>query len=272
MPRLAVLGQPIAHSLSPAIHTAALEALGLAGEWSYEAIEVSPDGLEEHVRTMAAEGFAGANVTIPHKLVALRLADRASAAALAIGAANTLTFERDRILADNTDAQGVLDSLPLDPAGERALVLGAGGAARAAVWALVQAGAEVSIWNRTAAGAERLASEFEAVVATGDERLATSDYRLIVNATAVGMGGGSADDLDALRLDPASLYGEQVVVDLAYGDDETQLIAAAKAAGATAVDGREVLVLQAAASLRIWTGMDPPVEPMRRAAQERLRL
>ena len=116
--RLAVLGQPISHSRSPAMHNAALAELGLAGEWSYEAIEVAPADFPRLVRQMAAEGFVGANVTVPHKVAALELADEASEAARAIGAANTLSFAGGRIAAENTDASGFLDSLPAPPAGE----------------------------------------------------------------------------------------------------------------------------------------------------------
>ena len=137
--RLAVLGQPISHSRSPAMHTAALAELGLADEWSYEAIEVAPEDFDERVRAMPGEGFVGANVTVPHKLAALAIADEASEAARAIGAANTLTFADGRIAAENTDATGLLDALPESPSGARALVLGAGGSARAVVWALVDA-------------------------------------------------------------------------------------------------------------------------------------
>ncbi len=141
------------------MHNAALAELGLAGEWSYEAIEVAPAEFEGLVRGLAAEGFVGANVTVPHKVAALELADEASEAARAIGAANTLSFAGGRIAAENTDARGFLDSLPAPPAGQRALVLGAGGSARAVAWALVTEGAEVSIWNRTPEKAERLADE-----------------------------------------------------------------------------------------------------------------
>jgi shikimate dehydrogenase len=264
--RLAVLGQPISHSRSPAIHTAALAELGLSGEWSYEAIEVSPDGFDARVRAMPGEGFVGANVTVPHKLAALALADQASEAARAIGAANTLSFAGGRIAAENTDAAGFLDSLPAPPAGKRALVLGAGGSARAVVWALVAGDAEVSIWNRTQEKAERLAAEL------GTQAGASGDFDLLVNATTVGMGtaGGPAElgaDLKALHLDADSLDERHQVVDLAYGSDETELVRVAKARGATVVDGLEVLVRQGAASLRIWTGMDPPIETMRQAAR-----
>src|SRR6476619_7496809 len=138
MPRLAVIGHPVAHSRSPAMHTAALAELGLAGEWTYEAIDLSPGELEGRVRAMPGEGFAGVNVTVPHKGAAMGVADTLSETAREIGAANTLSFSGGEIRADNTDAGGILDALPGSPAGERALVLGAGGAARAVVWALLR--------------------------------------------------------------------------------------------------------------------------------------
>jgi shikimate dehydrogenase len=270
--RLAVLGQPISHSRSPAMHSAALAELGLTPAWSYEAIEVGPDQLEARLRAMPGEGFVGANVTVPHKVRALELADRASPAALQIGAANTLSFADGRILAENTDATGFLDALPGPPAGKRALVLGAGGSARAVVWALVGGDAEVRIWNRTAAKAERLASELggEALsLGPGDARLPVGDFELVVNATTVGMGagGGASSDLKSLPLAVDSLGEGHQLVDLAYGPAETELARRARARGATVVDGLEVLVRQGAASLRIWTGLDPPIETMRRAAR-----
>ena len=149
VPRLAVLGYPVGHSRSPAMHSAALAELGLGEEWSYEAIEVAPDAFEARVRAMPGEGFAGANVTVPHKGAALSLADELSETAREIGAANTLVFADGEVRAENTDAEGFLRSLPGSPAGKRALVLGAGGAARAIVWALLREGAEVEVWNRT---------------------------------------------------------------------------------------------------------------------------
>src|SRR4051794_11079226 len=148
MRRLAVLGHPVAHSRSPAMHTAALAALGLGNEWSYEAIDVAPDGFERRVRELSAEGFAGANVTVPHKGAALAVADVLTETAREIGAANTLSLEGEEIRAGNPDADGLLAALPAPPAGARALVLGAGGAARAVVWALLREGAAVEVWNR----------------------------------------------------------------------------------------------------------------------------
>jgi shikimate dehydrogenase len=266
MPKLAVLGQPIAHSRSPAMQTAALAELGLAGEWSYEAIEVSPEEFDQRVRAMPGEGFAGGNVTVPHKLAALAIADESSEAARAIGAANTLTFADEAIAAENTDATGLLDALPESPSGSRALVLGAGGSARAVVWALVEAGAEVVIWNRTAEKAERLARELGA---SASERVDVRDFDLIVNATTVGMGASTqaSADLKSLPVDADGLGERHQVVDLAYGAVDTELVRAASARGARVVDGLEVLVRQGAASLRIWTGLDPPIEVMRQAVR-----
>jgi shikimate dehydrogenase len=268
--RLAVLGQPVSHSRSPAMHNAALAELGLAGEWSYEAIEVAPADFAALVRRLPAEGFVGANVTVPHKVGALELADDPSEAARAIGAANTLSFASGRIAAENTDAWGFLDALPAPPAGKRALVLGAGGSARAVAWALVEEDALVSIWNRTPEKAERLAHELGASsLPAGDARTSMTDFELIVNATIVGMGasGQGAADLKSLPVGADSLSERNQLVDLAYGPAETELAKVARARGATVVDGLEVLVRQGAASLRIWTGQDPPIETMRRAAR-----
>lgn len=280
MPRLAVLGQPVSHSRSPAMHNAALEQLGLAPEWTYEAIEVAPEAFAALVASLPEQGFAGVNVTVPHKLAALAASRQASEAARAVGAANMLTFRDGSVWAENTDTVGVLGALPGMPGGERALVLGAGGSARAAVWALREAGAEVHVWNRTEAKAEALAREFAVAHAPGRE-LPVGDFGLVVNATTVGLadatavtpsGGQPLDesglpDLKALPFDADSLRASQVVMDLVYGSRETQLIAAARAAGATAVDGLEVLVRQGAASLRLWTGAEPPLETMRDAAR-----
>src|SRR5277367_2580344 len=160
MARLGVFGWPVAHSRSPAMHAAAFAALGLTG-WRYQRLPVPPALFTETARALGSAGFLGANVTIPHKEAALALADEASDAARAIGAANMLTFgDGGSILAENTDAPGLIAALGTSPAGARALVLGAGGSARAAVWALLSAGAsDVAVLNRTAARAQALAAD-----------------------------------------------------------------------------------------------------------------
>jgi shikimate dehydrogenase len=260
------------------MHAAAFEAMGIAGEWSYEAIDVGPGEFESRVRGLVAEGFAGVNVTVPHKLAALVLADNSSPAARAIGAANMLSFDERSIEAENTDAPGLLGALPVSPAGLRATVLGAGGAARACVWALVSSGADVTVWNRTQGKAEALARELgAAVVDPRGEPLGADTYDILVNATSVGLdvaGGSSAGagqpvaDLKALPIDADSISATHVVVDLVYGSSETPLSAFAGQRGADVVDGLEVLVHQGAASFRLWTGLDPPIDVMRDAARK----
>jgi shikimate dehydrogenase len=261
------------------MQTAALEALGLAGEWSYEAVDLSPEEFAERTRVLPEDGFVGANVTIPHKEAALAIADEASDSCLQIGAANTLSFgppsERPRIRADNTDAPGLLAALPGPIEGRAALVLGAGGSARAAVWALAGAGASVSVWNRTMQRADELVRELARAGAgtpaegrltpVNADQARAEAYDLIVNCTAVGM--ADEDPFVELPLDPERFGANIVLVDLVYAGSETRLVREARSRDASAVDGLEVLVRQGAESLRIWTGLDPPLEVMREAAR-----
>jgi shikimate dehydrogenase len=261
--RLAVLGRPVAHSLSPAIQNAALEALALAPEWRYEAIEVAPEDFEDRVRRMPGEGFVGANVTVPHKLAALALADVRSEVAREIGAANTLSFTEDgRIRADNTDAAGLTGAIGRPLAGADALVLGAGGAARAIVWGLGRERARVEVWNRTISKAAELCAALGGTVNPDPD---PSEYDVIVNSTAVGL--SAEDPFAELPLAPADFQPGQLVVDLVYGDLQTALLSSARERGAETIDGIEVLVHQGAASLQIWTGRLPPLDVMRAAAR-----
>jgi shikimate dehydrogenase len=261
--RLAVLGHPVAHSRSPAMQNAALAELGLADEWSYEAIDVAPDELAERVLAMPGERFVGANATVPHKAAALALADTRSETAREIGAANTLSFDAGEIRADNTDAPGLLAALPDLPGGKRALVLGAGGAARAVVWALLREGAEVGVWNRTTARARELCDEIGGEPAPTP---APPDYALIVNTTTAGLHG--EDPFGELPLREDGFLAGQTVVDMVYGERRSRLLAAAETAGAETVDGIEVLVRQGALSLEIWTGLPAPLERMHEAARD----
>ena len=275
MKRLAVLGHPVSHSRSPAMQNAALEALDLAGEWSYEAIDVEPSEFVARTRELPGHGFAGVNITIPHKEAALALADEASEAAEQIGAANTLSFDDGVIRAENTDASGLLAALPEPVEGRPALVLGAGGSARAAVWVLAGEGSPVSVWNRTHERVDELVRDLarsgEGTHSEGRLRAVTADqarangYGLIVNCTAVGM--HDEDPFEVLPLDPERLEAGVLIVDLVYAGSESRLIREARGRGATAVEGVEVLVRQGAESLRIWTGRKPPLDVMRRAAR-----
>jgi len=256
--RFGVLGWPVAHSLSPQMHAAAYAALGLEG-WRYQRLPVPPELFADTVRALGAAGFAGANVTVPHKEAALAVADEATSAARAIGAANTLSFDGGAIAADNTDAPGLLAALPIEIEGRAALVLGAGGSARAAVYALREAGArDVAVFNRTPERARALAADLGARVADTHD-----GADLLVNCTSVGL-----DDPEALPLAAGTLDAYSAVVDLVYRPGGTRLVREARARGLPCADGLEVLVQQGARSLEIWTGRPAPVEAMRAAVAE----
>jgi len=250
---LGVVGWPVGHSRSPAMQNAALAQLGL--DWLYVPVPVPPDLFDGTVPALGAAGFRGVNVTVPHKLAAHDVADSLSPAAAAIGAANTLIFG-DGIEGDNTDAGGLLDALEEPVGGRTALVLGAGGAARAAVWALLDEGAEVLVWNRTGERAEELATDLGARAVAKPV-----PAEVVVNCTVVGLGGGGVEDLGLADVDPGA-----VVVDMVYGDEPTPVEGWAVAGGARFVNGLEVLVRQGARSLARWTGCEPPVDVMRAAA------
>jgi shikimate dehydrogenase len=275
MSRLGVLGWPVAHSRSPAMHNAAFAALGME-DWRYQRLPVPPQLFAETTLALAGSGLHGANVTIPHKQAALALATQASDAAHAIGAANTLTFLPDgEIVAANTDAPGLIAALGRPLHGMTAQVLGAGGSARAAVWALLDAGAaEVAVWNRTYARAEALAGELG-----GRAVRAPRVADLLINCTSVGLGGpdpGASLELSASEdggLNQLGLTFDQLgeysnVADLVYRSQPTPLLAAAGRLGARTVDGLEVLVAQGALSFAMWTGREAPREVMARAARE----
>ena len=258
---LGVAGHPVGHSRSPAMHNAALAALGL--DWLYVPLPLSPERFGAATTALEGSGFRGINVTVPHKVAAHDLAHERSSAAEAIGAANTLTFGDGRIAADNTDAGGFLDALEDSPGGKRALVLGAGGSARAVVWALVQAGAaEVSVLNRTP---ERAAALAGALGVRKADRAEPAD--LLVNCTSVGLGGGVAVDEAVTELGLGAIDPPAVVVDLVYGAGTTPVASWAAAAGSRVVQGLEVLVRQGARSLELWTGREAPVQVMRDAAR-----
>lgn len=261
MPRLGVLGWPVAHSRSPAMHNAALAALGLE-DWRYQHLPVPPELFAETVPALAGAGFAGANVTIPHKEAALALATEATDAARAIGAANTLTFgPGGAIAADNTDAPGFLAALGQAPP-RSALVLGAGGSARAVVHALVSAGTDVAVWNRTPDRARALGRDL------GARPVGTAEpAALLVNCTAIGL-HDEADPFKELPLDADALREYPCVVDLVYRSSATALLREASLRGARTVDGLEILVRQGALSLERWTGRAAPLDVMRAAARD----
>ncbi len=246
--RYGVVGWPVDHSRSPAMFAAAFAELGLE-DHRYQRVPIPPELAAETIPALGAAGFAGVNVTMPHKEVALAVADTATRRATEIGAANTLTFEGGRIDADNTDAPGLLAALGEPP--ETALVLGAGGSARAVIWALREAGTDVSVLARTPARAEGMGA-----------RIVDSpvEAECLVNCTPIGM-------KDPEAVPPYLLGVYETVVDLVYAAGTTALLRTAIENGSRAIDGLEVLACQGALSFERWTGARAPLDAMRRAAR-----
>lgn len=264
-----MIGDPARHSLSPAIHNAAFRAVDL--DWVFLAFEVPAADIATAMTGVRALGIDGLSVTMPHKESVVDLVDRLTPTAATLGAVNCISREGAELVGDNTDGAGFVDALRadegFDPHGKDCAVIGAGGAARAVVLALAGAGAaRVTVVNRTAATAERAAGLAGAVGATaGAARVRDAD--LVVNATPVGMRRiGAARDADGdgedLPVAAEYLRAGQVVVDLVYAPPVTPLLAAARAAGATGVNGLGMLVHQAGHAFRRWTKLEPPLAAM----------
>jgi shikimate dehydrogenase len=268
MKRACVIGWPVAHSRSPVIHRYWLKLYGLDGAYEQEAVR--PEEIEDFLHSLGQRGYEGANVTLPHKEAALAGADRPDAAATAIGAANTLWLDDKGLLhASNTDAYGFMTHLSAEASdwnkGKRpVMVLGAGGAARAILHGLLEAGAsKILLANRTEDRAKALAQSFGSRVSLipwGDRNRALAGCGLLVNATSLGMTGKPPLDLDlsALPLDAT-------VADIVYSPLQTPLLAAAKARGNRTVDGLGMLLHQAVPGFERWFGVRPEVTPELRA-------
>lgn len=269
-----VIGHPVSHSLSPVIHNAGFASLGL--DWAYVAFDVAPDRAGDALEAMRTFGIRGLSVTMPHKTDMARLADVVSPSSARLASVNTLTLEPEgRIRGDSTDGDGLLSSLQtvgIDVAGRRIVILGAGGAARSVVDALLrrEAGRVVIVnrtWSSARIAADLDAERCDAVVA--DDRGAVADVvsgaDLVINATSVGM-NKPADDPSGSPIDVDLLTPQQVVVDLVYHPIETGLLRAAAERGCTTVNGLGMLIHQAALQQEIWTGHFPDVGAMTVAA------
>jgi shikimate dehydrogenase len=257
-----VIGDPVAHSLSPALHNAAFAALGL--DWVYVAFPVPRGRATEAVAAVPALGLAGFNVTMPHKEDVASACDELTPEAAALRSVNTVVALPDgRTLGDSTDGPGFLDALAeegIAVAGQPVLVLGAGGAARAVVLALGRAGAAVTVAARRPDAAESAAALAPGAPAVPLVAADPSGFAVVVNATPLGMSGG-----DPLPVDPDALHAGQAVIDLVYHPADTPLLTAARARGARAVNGLGMLLHQAARSFNLWTGESAPLEAMRTA-------
>jgi shikimate dehydrogenase len=263
----AVIGSPIRHSLSPAIYNAAFAEAGL--DWVFLAFEVSADAVPGAFSGMQSLGIEGLSVTMPCKEAAAAAVDECTDVAARLGAVNSVRLDGGRLVGHNTDGAGFVDSLRLDagvdPAGSRCVVLGAGGAARAVILALAEAGArEVVVVARNPERAERAAALAGPAGGVGpSESVASAD--LVVNATPIGMAGDPG-----LPLDPALLRAGQVVADLVYHPLETPLLATARSQGATAHGGLGMLVHQAGHQFTGWTGVEAPLAAMQAAVRSAL--
>lgn len=268
-PRAFVIGHPIAHSRSPLLHGHWLKSLGLPG--SYEKIDVAPEALHAFVAGMREAGFVGGNVTVPHKTAMLGLVDEADNAARAIGAVNTVWFEGGRLQGGNTDAFGFMANLDAEAPGwdgsaRQALVIGAGGAARAVVYGLLDRGLSVRVANRSSAAAEALAQSFARLpTAHALEEVPglLADTNLLVNATSLGMTGKPSLSIDLSGLGPSA-----TVCDIVYVPLETPLLREARARGLRTVGGLGMLLHQAAPGFERWFGMRPSVTPALRSLVE----
>lgn len=269
IPLAGVLGHPVAHSLSPRLHGYWLRRYGLRGH--YVPLDVAGEDLEQVVRAMPRMGFVGANVTIPHKEAIIALSDVVSDRAALVGAANTLIFHPDgRIHADNTDGLGFVANLRQgapgwEPQAGPAAVLGAGGAARAVVSALIGLGVpEIRLANRTRIRAEALRADFGARVTVHDWGLAgrmIEGCATVVNTTSLGMEGKPP-----LLIDLERLSGREVVTDLVYAPLETGFLREAARRGCRVVGGLGMLLHQAAPGFERWFGRRPDVDDEARAA------
>ena len=260
----AVIGDPIAHSLSPVIFNAAFEAAGM--DWVFVAFRVAAGDTARALEGVRALRIAGLSVTMPHKDDAYALADEITPEAEALGAVNCIVNRDGTLVGHNTDGDGFVAALAADRvkvAGAQVAVLGAGGAARSVIAALGRAGAETVVVNRSPDKAKAAAQLGGPRCSIGDRR----DVRgadIVVNATSVGMGG------KGLVVPAEELRPSQIVVDLVYHPVDTPLLSAARARGARAIDGVGMLVHQGALAFRLWTGTDAPVEAMTRAARSAL--
>ncbi len=279
MIHLGLIGYPLGHSLSPKIHEAALKACGLEGDYVLFPIEpANGQGLKGVLARLRKGEVAGLNVTIPHKINVIPLLDELTPAAQAIGAVNTIYLREKRLIGHNTDAQGFLSDLkkflaesPSPKTGEgmgvrekNALVLGAGGSARAVVYALLNDGWQVTVASRRIEQGRELVAQFKNVnaVVLNLQTFQLSDPHLIVNTTPIGM----APNTDQTPLPENLSFPDALIYDLVYNPRETKLVKDARSQGLSAVTGIGMLVEQAALSFELWTGCCPSRESMFEAA------
>lgn len=277
--KVGIIGWPAEHSLSPAMHNAAFADLGL-DDWQYDLLPTPPNELQTRVQTLAERGYVGANVTVPHKQTIMPLLGNIALSARGANAVNTLILNGGRIEGHNTDVFGIradLEANGITLKGIKVLVLGAGGAAHAAVLALANAGAQITVVNRHAERAWDLYRAVKRGLATTlpvnvEEPTALGriapQAELIINCTPLGMYPLYMDK--SPWVDAVPIPSGSVVYDMVYRPQTTKLMHQAQAAGATAIGGLGMLVQQGAAAFQLWTGKEPSVVVMRQAAEREL--
>jgi shikimate dehydrogenase len=265
--KVGIIGWPIEHSLSPAMHNAAFAALGMT-DWHYDKMAIPPDIVGLSLRELRDHGYIGINVTVPHKEAVMRYV-KADQQAQLIGAVNTIDFRTN--MGTNTDVTGFMQDLSahgIDVAGKNAIVLGAGGAARAAVYGLANAGATIAVVNRTPEKAEKLIQDLGGhAMPMTLERAVRGKVSLVVNCTSVGM----YPNVNESPWNENIPFPQGITVyDMVYRPGVTKLMQQAGAAGGRAVGGAGMLVRQGAAAFSIWTGREAPVEVMFAALRNEL--
>ncbi len=271
-----VIGDPIEHTLSPCMHNAAFEALGL--DYVFLAFKVKPAGVADAVNGMRALNIRGLNVTMPHKHTVMKNLDRIDLSAQLINSVNTILNKENLLFGFNTDGVGAVKALKengVELKGRKVLLLGAGGAARAIAYAMAKEADELAVLNRTVKQAQALARLLEksankkiasGSLSSSDIQKNLQDSDILINATSIGM----KPRPEETPVPPKLLRGNLSVMDIVYNPLETKLAKDAKVAGAKVISGVEMLIYQGAASFEIWTGKSAPVEVMRKAALNRL--
>lgn len=272
-----IIGDPVGHTISPAMHNAAFKALNL--EYVYVPFRVSPEDLPRAVEGLRAFNMRGVNVTIPHKVKIIPLLDEIDAFARKIGSVNVVVNDNGRLTGYNTDAQGFLHALldrGVEPEGQKVAVLGAGGASRSVCFALAERGARLTLLNRTPGNAARFAVEMSELTGRPIQALgltrenlsaALDNCSILVNATSVGM----YPHTDSTLVDPNLIKPRHTVVDIVYNPSRTKLLAEAEKAGARTIGGLDMLIWQGALAFEIWTGRQAPINVMRKDAQRFLK-
>ena len=284
MKKLTVIGYPVGHSLSPVMHNAALEEVGLDKEFVYEKLEVLPEKekIEKFIESIRNREIFGSNVTIPHKKMVHDFVDELSDEAKLVGVVNTVYFAKGKVVGHSTDGIGCLKALEekkVNVSGKKVLILGAGGAARAITFALTQNNASVIVLNRSIEKAKELVDEVNEKLNSKNEFGSTMEIKhhlglvdICINCTPVGMKGKAEGETLITKEQFLDAKKELVVMDLVYNPLKTKLLANAESAGCKTVDGLGMLVHQGAVGFKLWTGKDAPIEVMRNALKEHLGL